>query len=504
MVATFWLLGWALCPTQTLPPTAPVPPAARRFTTPASMAPVPSADWVLTPRLPRGQELVYRGTFTEETIGARVQFQRAYRFETRYFVLESSATGTDLAAFTSLQARAPASASANVRIETAASSVRLEKLRLDSHGKVSAGPLLLSVPLEGPCPLESGAFVEMPRGRVQINQVWEVHELGRPPMAWRLVGSEAISGQTCLKFVGVQQSDDWERPRADRSGWRRQDQVWMLPRTGMTVRVERVIEHHGPARREVSQRSLMSYELESSLHYPHQLALDRRQEVLQALSYREAARMLVAEPARNSRPLEALKTRIAFHLENQPPTPYRDAVLQVKRQVDAACRGEVVPVAHQTLTPPAPPPPLLPTTVVVGEAAPDFVATEFGGKGTARLQRWKGRPILMVFYTPTSVTAVDVLRFAREVQTAHGDQAAVLGLSVSNDSKAVLDQAAELRLGYPLLFGGGLRISYGVETTPKFVVIDSAGIVRGMYLGWGAETAHEVMSEFRRWLPAAR
>jgi hypothetical protein len=44
-----------------------------------------------------------------------------------------------------------------------------------------------------------------------------------------------------------------------------------------------------------------------------------------------------------------------------------------------------------------------------------------------------------------------------------------------------------------------MRISYGVETTPKVVLIDSIGTIRGMYLGWGAETADEVMAELRRW-----
>lgn len=501
MVATFWLLGWVLIPAQTPPPAAPAPTVVRRFA-PSPAPAVPSADWVLTPRLVRGQELVYRGTFTEETAGTRVQFQRVYRFESRYFVLETPPSGIELAAFTALQARMPGSASPNVRIEGAASSVRLEKITLAHNGRVSAAGLSLAVPLEGPCSLETATFVEMPRGRVVPNQTWETPEPGRPARTWRLSGTEMINGQACLLFVGVQQSDDWDRPRADRSGWRREDRVWLLPRSGLTARVERSIEHHEPARREVSQRSVLRYELESSLQYPAQLALDRRQEIQQAMSYREAAQALVGEPGRHARALQALQTRLASHLENQPPTPYRDAVLLIKRQVEAACRGEVVPVGYQTLTPPPPPPPLLPTTVAIGEPAPDFVATEFTGKGTARLARWKGKPILMVFYNPTSVTAPDVLRFAQEIQATHGRQASVLGLSVSPDGKAVLAQAAALRLSYPLLFGAGLRISYGVETTPKLVVIDAAGLVRGMYLGWGAETAGEVTAELRRWLPA--
>src|SRR4051794_22592997 len=92
MLATFCLLGLVLGANQAV-------------TRPAPLAPAPvRADWVLTPRLARGQELVYRGTFEEEA-GARVQNQRNYRFEARYFVLDVQPKGTDLAVLTTLHDR---------------------------------------------------------------------------------------------------------------------------------------------------------------------------------------------------------------------------------------------------------------------------------------------------------------------------------------------------------------------------------------------------------------
>src|SRR5262249_46092981 len=226
-----------------------------------------------------------------------------------------------------------------------------------------------------------------------------------------------------------------------------------------------------------------------------------------------AAASLVGEPAKYHKQLTVLQRRISAHLENQSPTPYRDAIAQIKRQVDAACKGEGVTVGHHGPArpsgssegaggnKPAPAPLPLPAAVAVGEAAPDFVATEFTTKGTARLDRWKGRPILLVFYHPSSITIRDLLRFAQEVHTGYSRHVSVIGLSVSDDNQAVLTQLKELKLGFPVLYGGGIRISYGVETTPKLVLIDSAGIVRGMYMGWGAETAREVLTDLRRWLP---
>ena len=492
MLATFWLLGLVLCPAQTANRPAfggPARPAQ------ASATRSLHSEWVLTPRLVAGQELVYRGTFTEHATQTRVQMQRAYRFETRYFVLDTSPRGVSLAALTRLQARSQPTKAARVR-EGMSSAVRLERLRLNLAGQVTAeGGLSLAVPLDGAPALEVGAFLDVPRTRQAALDGWEIAEPGRPVRMWRLAATESVGGQTCVKLVGVQQTDDWDRPRGDRGAWRRQDTVWIVPRTGLAARVERVIEQREPARREPSQRSVLRYELESALSYPFRLAEDRRQEVRQALAFREAARPMLYEPGRYTKQLAALQKRIASHVENQPATPYREAVLTVRKQVEAARRGEVLPVVHQE-------PQHLPSAAAVGERAPDFVATEITGSGSARLGKWKGKAVLLVFYHPTSFTAPDLLRFAQEVHVSLGKHAQVAGLSVSDDTRAVLEQRTALKLSFPILHGAGLRISYAVQTTPHLVLIDANGTVRAAYTGWGRETSAEVLAELRRWLPS--
>jgi peroxiredoxin len=482
MIATFWLLGCVLAPAQ-----------ATSKPLPSPAAPLRAGDWVLTPRLSRGQELVYRGTFTEQAVGTRVQFQRTYRVESRFFVLETIPRGMRLAALTTLQNRTARPAPKGVRIEPISSSVRLERLTIDLQCKIQTDPgLSATVPLDGPPTLEVGAFLETPRGRAASSQGWETVEPDRPTIAWQIAGSEAVNGQPCIKVVGVQQTEEWDRPRGDRGAWRRQDVVWISPRTGLTARVERTIEHREPACRETAQKSVLRYELESSMPLPGQLAQDRRQEILQTLSCREAAAPMLPAPGRYGKPLEALDRKIAYHLENQPTTPYREALVLVKRQVEAARRGEVAAVVHEES--------MRPNVAALGEAAPDFIAAEFTGKGSARLARWKGKPILLVFYQPSAYTAADVLRFAQEVHNGYGKYATVVGLSVSDNPAEVLKQRAALGVGFPLLHGGGMRISYSVETTPKMVLIDAAGVVRGAYVGWGRETAVEVLTELRRWL----
>jgi peroxiredoxin len=116
------------------------------------------------------------------------------------------------------------------------------------------------------------------------------------------------------------------------------------------------------------------------------------------------------------------------------------------------------------------------------------------------LRDWLGQPVVLVFYNPASATAEDVLPFARGLHNRFHGGLAVVGLAVTDDAAAARRQRAELDLRFPILSGNGLRISYSVETTPKIVVIDASGVVRGTYLGWGGETPGEVMGELRKWL----
>jgi peroxiredoxin len=136
----------------------------------------------------------------------------------------------------------------------------------------------------------------------------------------------------------------------------------------------------------------------------------------------------------------------------------------------------------------------------VGQPAPDFLATELTGSASARLARWLGRPVLLVFYHPASPTSDEVLRFAQKVAADHPGTAHVVGMSVSDDAALVRKQHAEMKLTFPVLSGGGLRVSYAVEDTPKFILLDATGVVRGAYLGWGRETAGEVLAELARWI----
>jgi hypothetical protein len=178
-------------------------------------------------------------------------------------------------------------------------------------------------------------------------------------------------------------------------------------------------------------------------------------------------------------------------LDHQAPTPYREAVLQVKRRVEAALRGESPPPPPSDETPQAL------SVATIGRHAPEFVTTNLLTRESTHLQQWLvGRPLLLVFYSPESLAAEEVLRFAKE---KHSQGVAVLGLSVSDDGERIRRQYAELQVAFPILSGKGLRQSYAVDATPKLFVLDADGVVRGSYVGWGPETSASVSEELRMW-----
>jgi peroxiredoxin len=450
-------------------------------------------DWLLLPRLGRGQELVYRGSFAEEAIGKGVQFQRNYRLESRVFVLDTPPSGADVAFLTVLKQR---TASSGRDPGPEPSSVRLEVAKADLQGRVTAAAASsLLVPLDGPPTIECGAFVELPHGRVALNKSWIVAELGRPALTWRVAGTEMVNGTTCLKLAGIQVSDDWDHPRADHAAWRRLETVWLAPRLGIAYRVERIIERREPAHLAPSQRSVARYELESSLQYPGQLFDDRQREILLARDLHAAVAPLLPEPGKHGpQPFERMLARIQFHLDNQPPTPYREAILQVRRRVEAARRGES-------------PPPALPepadaavAVATLDKRAPDFLTPNLLTRQSTTLRNWLGKPILMVFYSPNAPMSEDILRFAQSVHDGPLQRIQVLGLPVAEDSPALRKQCADLGLTFPILAGKGLCLLYGVKATPELVVLDADGVVRGMYVGWGPETPRAVTEELHRWV----
>ena len=94
--------------------------------------PADRGDWVLTPQLARGQELVYSGSFVEEALSPNVQFQRSYRIDATVLVLDAKQDKFDLAILTVVSTKAAKSPQASGAGAGTPASVRLETLTLDN------------------------------------------------------------------------------------------------------------------------------------------------------------------------------------------------------------------------------------------------------------------------------------------------------------------------------------------------------------------------------------
>lgn len=445
-------------------------------------------DWQLSPQLAPGLELVYHGTYVEESLIPNVQFQRHYQMQTYVLVLDSVKGANELAILTSLS---PTDVHGDAKKSAAA--LRMELGTVDFQGNLlDSDKQALLIPIMGPPALETGFVVPTPVGKLSRNATWEVNEVGRAPRVWQMAGQETCNGIGCLKVIGRQQSDDWDHPRADKVGWRRQDTVWLSPQLLVAQKVERVIERRDPARQQPTQRTTTRYELESRLRYPGRLFEDRRADVLRIRQLQVDVRALLRSPSLSHAALDAQLKKIASAFEDQAPTPYRKAVAPLVASLEAAKRGETsVAVSNDEPRP-------FVQAVSPGQRAPDFVVSSLTDRESSRLYRDLGKPVLVVFYNPATSTGREVILFAKQLSEEQKAGLTVYAMAVSPDAEQARKQHEELKLPFPVLDGHGMRRTFGAESTPRLVVLDAQGIVRSAQTGWGYETPRDIAEALER------
>jgi hypothetical protein len=73
-------------------------------------------------------------------------------------------------------------------------------------------------------------------------------------------------------------------------------------------------------------------------------------------------------------------------------------------------------------------------------------------------------------------------------------------MAVTEDEEVVQRQHKEMKLTFPILDGNNMLALFAVDATPRFVVLDKQGIVRGAWTGWGIQTAPEVLECLQKWM----
>jgi peroxiredoxin len=454
------------------------------------------ADWQLSPLFSPGLELVYRGTYLEESLIPNVEHQRLYRLEGNLLVLDAGVKDWHVAIITALSLQDARQAADKKEGPT---SVRVELAKVDLQGRVrSSDKKLLGISLKGPPTLEWGFLVPVPRIKVGRNSSWEVGDEGLPAQRWQIAGAELCGGVTCIKILGVQQSNDWDSTRADQSAWRRRDTVWIHPLVNVAQKVERIIEWRDPARDTPTFRAVVRYELQSRLRYPDLEFDSRCKEVFKVCKFYEELQPLLRQPGLYRPQIDSMIRRVSLHLDHQPATqtaPYRKAVLHIKAVLEKAQKGDVA-VPHV----PDDPLPQAAKAVGIGERVTDFAVSGLTEEKTARFQNYQGKPILVFFYNPTTPLGKEVLTYVKQLSEKQTGRLEIMAMAVTNDADVAKKQHQEMRLLFPIFDGNGLRLTFGAEQTPRFVVVDSSGLVRLAQTGWGFHTPYEIDEVLQRCL----
>ena len=469
----------------------------------------PAAPPAAGPRLQRGDELTYTGTVAETVDRPGARFRRAHDLEVRVFVLDRGATWADAAVLTLLRRAADAAVAGAVPVVTGATpdraadppAARLDLVRVHDDGAAHLiappGPVPLrfaadtparvvpAPPLDTFAPFEFGVFPPRPGA----DAAWAVASAdpARPAEAWQFKGFDFVNAERCPRLSMVQQTADWDRPVGGQTSWQRADSVWVSTQDGTTRRVHRLIRQ----RDGIAPAPAVQVEVKYELKHQTRLAgrpYDRYRHEIE-VGYAAAADLgpLAKDSARLTVRLAKLDAYLA---EYTPGTPYRAAVVAARRQYDAARRGEAAPPPALPPTPAVAPPAVTTgAAVAVGQPAPDVRAGGF------RLAAARGKPAVLVFFMPGAETADLSLAVADALAKRYAGRVAVAPLAVFAPAAAGEQDRDRLKLTVPVYDGAAAGAAYGVESFPRFVVIDAAGAVRFAFAGVGAETGFTVREQ---------
>ena len=452
---------------------------------------------VAGPRLEKGLEVRWAGTFTEASFRPGVRNIRTYDVDTRLFVIDVGEGGADVALFTRVFQQ-PTKKST----ELPAGVVRIELARVGTHGRLHVMPSPADpdnpepkirpwpiVQLQGLPSHEGGMFVEAPDGLTKVGQAWVIEEAGRPPIAWKVTDTESVRGQPGFKVVGEQKTDNYYEGHVRQAEWRRQDTLSVLHGNNFATRFKRVIERREPEADDLAFRSVLTMEQSGRIVYSGRLFEERRDEAVHAAGFTAVLDRLLGDGGRSGpKPFEALARRVDTYQADHASSdtvPFREAIQAVRKRAESAARGNLPP------TTPSDESAVTAGPLAIGRAVPDIVLSPVAGTAETRLSKFKGRPVLLAYFQPTAPSAAAVLKLAQRLHA--GGRTGVMAVPlVIGDPEAAQKLLVDLGLTVPVFDGSTVYKAHGLEGTPVFIAIDAEGVVRHVARGWDAETAAAV------------
>jgi hypothetical protein len=465
--------------------------------------------------LQKGDEFTFAGTIAEAVDRPSDRFRRNHALELRVFVLDRQEKWADAAVLTRLTRIDDAVTGAVSGVTGAGSdknappSVRLEIVRVYTDGSVHllapVGPPPLKftadtparalplLPLDGFATAEFGIFPPHPP-RNNTGDPWAVAAAGdRPPETWQAKEFKFVTAERCQLLIMNQESTDWAKPVGGQTSWHRADAILVSTQDGMARRVHRVIRQRDGRTEAPTAWVEVKYELKEQTQLSGR-AFDRglRDVEIAYTSLADAAALQPDAIKLGPKTFEMRLSRLDAHLADMEQTsPYREAMLTARRALDAARRGEAVPIAPISTSIPSAAP-ARSSWPEVGQLAPDFRA------GAFRLADHKSKPVVLVFFRPAGETTDLSLAIANAVEKRYAGKVLVVPLAVFGDVSTGVKDCDRLKFTLPVFDGSGTANGYGVETVPRFAIIDTAGKVRWTFTGVGAETGFLLKEEMDR------
>lgn len=452
------------------------------------------------PQYTAGDRVAYAGEVVETSNRFDLPYRRQTRLDVTLFVLTASPSFADVAVLTRLTPlddptiAAAIKTVAGTRPTATGAAVRLDLLRVDRRGRASslrpaAGlPLTLTsrtpmlpvppLPLDGPPVVELGLFVLRPEEAPVIGTTWDESAGDRPPLRWAAERTAVWDGAEVIEVTALQQTATFTNPLPGKPGWKRHDRVWVSPADGLVRVLERRVERTdgiGP----IGQVEV-KYQM-TAPPVPHRgdSYAAARKEIEHAVSF-----AVQAETARG-RDLELLRVRIDRHRADHPAGEFRAAVDAVSRRLDAIARGELPAVVA---------PAGLPT---IGNPVPDVAIANVLTGENVRLSAVRGRPLVAIFYKPLSETSAGTLVVA-DALAKRFPEVRILPLAVFADTSIATAQRTKLALTVPVYDGTPAVTPFGVDTFPRFLLIDAGGVLRWQFEGFGPEVGFLVKAEVEK------
>lgn len=474
----------------------------------ASAPPGPSPSGPIG--LEKGDLLTFAGTVVEEVRRPGKEFRRDHELELRVFVLERTERWADAVVLTRLRRSADA-VTGSARTVTGRGPrkdvppvIRLDLVRVHGDGTThlltpsAAAPLKLDdqtparalpiLPIDSIAGWEFGIFPPRPP-RDQGGEPWTV-AVGptRPNQTWQVKESKFFNAERCDGLIMNQHSPDWIRP-AGGTAWHHAEAVWVSTRDGVARRVHRVIlQRDGRVEAPPAAWVEVAYELREQTRLTGRSFDRARRDV-------EVAYCALIESTQRlgAKQFDARLDRLDAHLR-ESDGPFREALEAARRGLEAARDGDPI---RPLVTPAMRVLPARREWPEPGQPAPDIHPPEFHLAGA------RGNPVVLIFLKPGGETTAPALAVADALAERYADRVVVVPLIVFGELDAAIRERNHLKLSVPLFKGATAANHYGVETVPRFAIIDSLGQVRWTFTGVGAETGFLVREELDRLVPPA-